>query len=81
MLKPEDYILSWTKSPFSPEIQSEAKIAYEEWKQGKTSELVDSYSIPLSFGTGGIRGKLGNGVGKTQFVSPSVALPLVFYLT
>ncbi len=81
MLKPEDYILSWTKSPFSPEIQSEAKIAYEEWKQGKTSELVDSYSIPLSFGTGGIRGKLGNGVGKlNSYTIGRAALGFLSYL-
>lgn len=81
MLKPEDYILSWTKSPFSKEIQTEAEKAYEEWKLGKPSDLVDSYSIPISFGTGGIRGKLGNGIGKLNIYTVGrAALGFLSYL-
>ncbi|GBF49718.1 phosphomannomutase [Leptospira ryugenii] len=63
MLKPEDYILAWTKSPFSKEIQEEAKTALEAFRKGETGRLTDAYSLPLEFGTGGIRGKLGNGIG------------------
>lgn len=64
MLKPEDHILSWTKSPFSSEIKSEAKLALDELKKGISSPLTDAFGIPLEFGTGGIRGKIGNGVGR-----------------
>jgi phosphomannomutase len=64
MLKPEDHILSWTKSPFSLEIQSEANLASAELKKGISSPLTDAFAIPLEFGTGGIRGKIGNGVGR-----------------
>ncbi len=64
MLNPEDHILSWTKSPFSSEIKSEANLALTEFQKGITSPLTDAYAIPLEFGTGGIRGKIGNGVGR-----------------
>ncbi len=64
MLKPEDHIQSWTKSPFSSEIKSEANLALVEFKKGISSPLTDAFSIPLEFGTGGIRGKIGNGVGR-----------------
>lgn len=81
MLKPEDNILSWTKSPFSTEIQSEAKKAYEDWQKGITSELVDSYAHPLTFGTGGIRGKIGNGIGKMNLYTVGrAALGFLDYL-
>ncbi|ABZ94742.1 Phosphomannomutase [Leptospira biflexa serovar Patoc strain 'Patoc 1 (Ames)'] len=81
MLKPEDNILSWTKSPFSTEIQSEAKKAYEDWQKGITSDLVDSYAHPLSFGTGGIRGKIGYGIGKMNLYTVGrAALGFLSYL-
>ncbi|PJZ45106.1 phospho-sugar mutase [Leptospira brenneri] len=81
MLKPEDNILSWTKSPFSSEIQIEAKKAYEDWKAGMSSELVDAYAVPLSFGTGGIRGKIGNGIGKMNLYTVGrAALGFISYL-
>ncbi|MCW7467959.1 phospho-sugar mutase [Leptospira kanakyensis] len=81
MLKPEDNILSWTKSPFSSEIQNEAKKAYEDWKAGISSELVDAYVSPLSFGTGGIRGKIGNGIGKMNLYTVGrAALGFISYL-
>ncbi|TGK87873.1 phospho-sugar mutase [Leptospira noumeaensis] len=81
MLKPEDNILSWTKSPFSSEIQNEAKKALEDWKAGIRSELVDAYSSPLTFGTGGIRGKIGNGIGKMNLYTVGrAALGFISYL-
>lgn len=81
MLKPEDNILSWTKSPFSSEIQNEAKKAYEDWQKGVSSELVDAYATPLTFGTGGIRGKIGNGIGKMNLYTVGrAALGFISYL-
>ncbi|TGM61314.1 phospho-sugar mutase [Leptospira vanthielii] len=81
MLKPEDNILSWTKSPFSSEIQNEAKKAYEDWQAGITSELVDAFAVPLTFGTGGIRGKIGNGIGKMNLYTVGrAALGFISYL-
>ncbi|EMY70400.1 phospho-sugar mutase [Leptospira vanthielii] len=81
MLKPEDNILSWTKSPFSSEIQNEAKKAYEDWQAGISSELVDAFAVPLTFGTGGIRGKIGNGIGKMNLYTVGrAALGFISYL-
>lgn len=81
MLKPEDNILSWTKSPFSSEIQNEAKKAYEDWQKGVSSELLDAYATPLTFGTGGIRGKIGNGIGKMNLYTVGrAALGFISYL-
>lgn len=81
MLKPEDNILSWTKSPFSSEIQNEAKKAYEDWKAVISSELVDAFAVPLTFGTGGIRGKIGNGIGKMNLYTVGrAALGFISYL-
>lgn len=81
MLKPEDHILSWTKSPFSSEIQNEAKKAYEDWQKGESSELVDAFAVPLTFGTGGIRGKIGNGIGKMNLYTVGrAALGFISYL-
>ena len=63
-MTPENYILAWTKSPFTEEIQKEAQDALKDLKKGIVTSLSDAYSIPLAFGTGGIRGKIGNGIGR-----------------
>ncbi|MCZ8239685.1 MAG: phospho-sugar mutase [Leptospiraceae bacterium] len=77
----KDLITSWTQEPFSPSIQSEAKIALEEFNSNKPSDLVEAYSIPLEFGTGGIRGKMGNGIGRMNaFTVGRAALGFSQYL-
>jgi phosphoglucomutase/phosphomannomutase len=63
-MKQTDLILPWTTLPFSPSIQDEAKAALKLAKSGKSNEIVEAFSIPLEFGTGGIRGKIGNGIGR-----------------
>ncbi|MDX1957685.1 MAG: phospho-sugar mutase [Leptospiraceae bacterium] len=63
-LSKKDLISAWTKSPFPLEIQEEAKIALNELENSQTSSLLEAFTIPLEFGTGGIRGKIGNGIGK-----------------
>jgi phosphoglucomutase len=60
----KDMILSWTTEPFSKEIQSEAKAVLEAFEKGESSKEIEAYTIPLEFGTGGIRGVLGNGIGR-----------------
>ena len=57
-------IQSWTKPPFSKEIQEEAKQALLQFQNGQRNDVTDSFSETLEFGTGGIRGVLGNGSGR-----------------
>ncbi|MCB1190261.1 MAG: phospho-sugar mutase [Leptospiraceae bacterium] len=63
-LTKEDLILSWTKAPFQANVIKEAQAIYEDFKAGKSDLEIEAYTIPLEFGTGGIRGIIGNGVGR-----------------
>jgi phosphoglucomutase/phosphomannomutase len=57
-------ILAWTQPPFPRDIQKSANQALQDWDSGKQNELTEAFSIPLEFGTGGIRGVLGMGIGR-----------------
>lgn len=63
-LSKDELILSWTREPFAPKVIREAQMVYEDYKKGNSSLDIEAYTIPLEFGTGGIRGVLGNGVGR-----------------
>ncbi len=63
-LTPKDYILAWTKEPFSNEIREEAQHILERYEKGESGTEIEAYTIPLEFGTGGIRGIIGNGIGR-----------------
>lgn len=77
----EKYIIPWTQAPFSKSIQEEAKEALQLFRQGVRNDLTDSYSIPLEFGTGGIRGKIGNGIGRmNEYTVGRAALGFSRYL-
>jgi len=77
----KELITSWTTEPFSESIQSEARIALTELDSNPKSDLVEAYSIPLEFGTGGIRGKMGNGIGRMNaYTVGRAALGLSQYL-
>ncbi|MDF3821297.1 phospho-sugar mutase [Leptospira sp. 96542] len=81
MLKPEDNILAWTKSPFSAEIKTQAENALKDWQMGTASPEADAFATPLSFGTGGIRGKIGNGIGRMNLYTVGrAALGFLSYL-
>ncbi|MCE9500644.1 MAG: phospho-sugar mutase [Leptospira sp.] len=81
MLSKEDFINAWTKPPFSPEVQSEAKSILSEFRSGKSSPEIEGYTIPLEFGTGGIRGVIGNGIGKmNDFTVGRAALGFCRYI-
>lgn len=60
----EELILAWTEKHFSESIQTEANSALEQFRNGKSSPDVEGYTVPLEFGTGGIRGVIGNGCGR-----------------
>lgn len=77
----QNFIEPWTSHPFPEEIRNEAQLALEDFASGKNTELAESYSIPLEFGTGGIRGKLGNGIGRmNEYTVGRAALGLSRYL-
>lgn len=58
------YIEAWTKAPFDEKVREEAKRVLAEFNSGTTSPDIEGYTIPLEFGTGGIRGVIGNGIGR-----------------
>jgi phosphomannomutase len=77
----KDIITPWTQKPFSSEIQKEASTALQLLESNQMTELVEAYSIPLEFGTGGIRGKIGNGIGRmNEYTVGRAALGLSQYL-
>jgi phosphoglucomutase len=63
-LTERDLILSWTREPFTKDVWSEAEEALSAFDRGESGPLVEGFTVPLEFGTGGIRGVLGNGIGR-----------------
>ncbi|RHX90545.1 phospho-sugar mutase [Leptospira stimsonii] len=81
MNHPESLILSWTKVPFSAIARKEASFALEKFKKGESGLEVEAFSVPLEFGTGGMRGRLGNGIGRmNEYTVGRAALGFVSYL-
>ncbi|PJZ78845.1 phospho-sugar mutase [Leptospira neocaledonica] len=78
----ESHIESWTKAPFSPQVQKEAKGVLDRYKKGETNGLeVEAFTVPLEFGTGGMRGRIGNGIGRmNEFTVGKAALGFSRYL-
>lgn len=78
----ESHIESWTKAPFSPQVQKEAEEILERYKKGETSGLeIEAFTVPLEFGTGGMRGRIGNGIGRmNEFTVGKAALAFSRYL-
>ncbi|MBM9578676.1 phospho-sugar mutase [Leptospira sp. 201903070] len=81
MNHPESSILSWTKDPFSAIARKEASSALEKFKKGESGLEVEAFSVPLEFGTGGMRGRLGNGIGRmNEYTVGRAALGFISYL-
>ena len=77
----ENYVTPWTKKPFPKTIQDEALKVLESLNSKTPDANTDAYTIPLSFGTGGVRGKLGNGVGRiNEYTMARVALGFFRYI-
>ncbi|MBI3395387.1 MAG: phospho-sugar mutase, partial [Spirochaetia bacterium] len=57
-------ILDWAAPCFPLSVREEAVKAYQELVEGKPSEILDYYTSELKFGTGGLRGVIGNGPGR-----------------
>ncbi|TGK04108.1 phospho-sugar mutase [Leptospira langatensis] len=75
-------IESWTKAPFPPKVQEEAKSILGRFQKGEVSGLeIEAYTVPLEFGTGGMRGRIGNGIGRmNEFTVGKAALGFSRYL-
>ncbi|PKA15229.1 phospho-sugar mutase [Leptospira haakeii] len=77
----ESHIESWTKSPFSPQVQKEAKDILDRYKKGEIGLEIEAFTVPLEFGTGGMRGRIGNGIGRmNEFTVGKAALGFSRYL-
>ena len=51
----EEMIQAWTESPFSAEIRKTANDVLAQFKKGESNSEIEAFTIPLEFGTGGIR--------------------------
>ncbi|RHX79050.1 phospho-sugar mutase [Leptospira yasudae] len=82
MNHPESLIHSWTQDPFPSGVRTEATRALEKFSNGESGPDVEAFSVPLEFGTGGMRGRLGNGIGRmNEFTVGRAALGFVGYLS
>lgn len=78
----ESLIHSWTQGPFPSGVRNEATRALEKFSNGESGPDVEAFSVPLEFGTGGMRGKLGNGIGRmNEFTVGRAALGFIGYLS
>lgn len=78
----ESLIKAWTKEPFSIETRTEAERILQEFKDGKNSPEIEAYTVPLEFGTGGMRGVIGSGIGRmNEFTVGRAALGFCLNLT
>lgn len=59
-----EQILEWAGEGFPLSIRDEAARVYTDYILGKSSETIDAYTTRLAFGTGGLRGVIGNGPGR-----------------
>ncbi|TGK14742.1 phospho-sugar mutase [Leptospira fluminis] len=75
------YIEAWTEEPFSPAARKEAVSVLEKFKKGEKGLEIESFTVPLEFGTGGIRGRIGNGIGRmNEYTVGRAALGFARYL-
>ncbi|MCP5503136.1 MAG: phospho-sugar mutase [Leptospiraceae bacterium] len=81
MTEKEKFILPWTVEPFPSNIRKEASAILEDLRAGKSSLDIEGYTLPLEFGTGGIRGVIGYGMGRmNEYTVGRVALGFCRYL-
>lgn len=57
-------ILDWSGPVFPLSIRNEAALIYYDYDRGRITDEVDFYTSELKFGTGGLRGVIGNGPGR-----------------
>ncbi len=74
-------ILDWAGPAFPMEIREEAARTYNDYDRGKRTDEIDNYATELSFGTGGLRGTIGNGPGQmNQWTVGRATLGMCNYL-
>ncbi|PJZ72254.1 phosphomannomutase [Leptospira perolatii] len=74
-------IQSWTQSPFSEKTRNEAQGILTRYQKGERTLETEAFTVPLEFGTGGIRGRIGNGIGRmNEFTVGRAALGFSRYL-
>lgn len=74
-------IEAWTRKPFSSSVQKEASDVLNRFKKGANGLEIEAFTVPLEFGTGGIRGRIGNGIGRmNEYTVGRAALGFSRYL-
>jgi len=74
-------ILDWCSGAFPFEVRDEAARIYHDYSNGQNSEEIEAYTTDLKFGTGGLRGVIGNGAGRmNRWTVGRVALALGQFL-
>ncbi|MCR9140783.1 MAG: phospho-sugar mutase [bacterium] len=67
-MSPEDAaksaILDWSGPAFPLEVREEAAMVFADYVRKGANDTADFYMHPLQFGTGGLRGVIGNGAGR-----------------
>ncbi|EPG75318.1 putative phosphoglucomutase [Leptospira fainei serovar Hurstbridge str. BUT 6] len=74
-------IEAWTQEPFSSNVRKEASSVLERFRKGIKGLEIEAFTVPLEFGTGGIRGRIGNGIGRmNEYTVGRAALGFSRYL-
>ncbi|MBE7439742.1 MAG: phospho-sugar mutase [Spirochaetales bacterium] len=60
----QEKILTWTASGFPLEVRRDAALRFAEFLNGQQNDAIEAYLSDLKFGTGGLRGVIGNGPGR-----------------
>ncbi|TGK56815.1 phospho-sugar mutase [Leptospira wolffii] len=82
MANESQLIQSWTEAPFSAPVRKEAESILKRFQNGENSGLeIEAFTVPLEFGTGGMRGRIGNGIGRmNEFTVGKAALGFSKYI-
>ncbi len=77
----EEMIQAWTEAPFSSDVRAAANEVLAQFKKGESNSEIEAFTIPLEFGTGGIRGVIGSGIGRmNEYTVGRAALGLCRFL-
>ena len=60
----KESILEWTADIFPMEVRTSAAIVFADYIRGINNNDIEYFIKPLQFGTGGLRGLIGNGSGR-----------------
>lgn len=63
-IRKREMVLDWAGPAFPLDVRDEAAQVYGDYIAGRVTEAVEFFQTELEFGTGGMRGIIGNGAGR-----------------